>query len=74
MEDVNEKHRDDESQDYQEHDHVIGIAVADEFFVNECEKEEVVDIHLYYCLPYGEDTELTCFTRHEKMKGIKNTY
>lgn len=47
---------------------------ADDFFVKECEKDEVVDIHLYYCLPYGEDTELTCFTRHEKMKGIKNTY
>ena len=47
---------------------------ADDFFVQECDKEEVVDIHLYYCLPYGDDVELTCFTRHEKMKGIKNKY
>lgn len=37
---------------------------AEDFFVKECEKPEVVDISLFCCFPYRDDVELTRFVRH----------
>ena len=40
---------------------------AEVFFGKEESKPEVVDLALYYCFPYGDDKELTRFTRGKKI-------
>ena len=40
---------------------------AEEFFAKEEIKPEVVDLALYYCFPYGDDKELTRFTKEKRI-------
>lgn len=36
---------------------------AEEAFTKEMTKKNVVALRMYSCIPYGDDRELTCFTR-----------
>ena len=36
---------------------------AEDFFTKECTEKRVVDIRLFYCIPYGGEYELTSFVR-----------
>jgi len=39
---------------------------AENVFTAESRKEHVVDVRLYYCIPYGGDKELVRFVRSAK--------